>query len=232
MLLAGVTANPSTARGTNRDRSLVDEIDSIRQQVFEAAAHLTRAYATFDRLRRQYLAPEAQARVSVRNFVVRVRLGDSEVGWLARSPQFQEAAAEEYAGLAFFSSPAFQEGLGRIRSEDPSDAEWGLAVLEADPWCFDSGYMKARISRALRNRALNPMQVERVRAAILNNLHKGRRLEFNETRRLARRVDSPEFRNAIERYLRHSDPDTRERAAMLLESCRMNETRGDMRGAR
>lgn len=128
--------------------------------------------------------------------------------------------------------PEFREHYERLRAGDISAVGWGVAILEADPYHFRSGYLKSDISRWLRRVPLSELQKDRLRAAILNTLPKGGGLEFGETRRLARRLDSPRFRKQIEKFLTHPDPGTMERARLLLESCRLNETRGDLRGAR
>lgn len=128
--------------------------------------------------------------------------------------------------------PEFQESYVRLRDGEATAVEWGIAILEADPYQFRSGYLKSDISSYLRKFELTGGQRERRRAAILSTLDKGNRLEFGETRKLARRLDTPKFRKAIEKFLKHPDPGTRERAALLLESCNLNETKGDLRGAR
>lgn len=122
--------------------------------------------------------------------------------------------------------------LEQLRAGDASGVPWAIAFLEADPWFFRSGYMKGNYARLLRRFELSTNQRERLRAAILNNLHKGGRLEFGEVRRLARRLDTADFRKRVAKYLDHPDPGTRERAQLILESCSLNDQPGrDLRSA-
>ncbi len=135
------------------------------------------------------------------------------------------AGRELWEQVRRLSGPA-ETVLEQLRGGDASAVPWAIAFLEADPWFFRSGYMKGNYARLLRRYELDQNQRERLRAAILNNLHKGGRLEFGEIRRLARRLDTPAFRTRLSKFLDHPDPGTGERAQLLLASCAINDQPG------
>ena len=89
-------------------------------------------------------------------------------------------------------SPVIGDAIRVLRERNLAGVEYGIALLEADPWCFRSGYLKATLARQLRKTLLSETQRERLRTAILNTLDKGNRLEFGETRKLARRAGHAE----------------------------------------
>jgi hypothetical protein len=43
--------------------------------------------------------------------------------------------------MAVFT-PAFDVALAAVRAGDRSSLEYGVRFLEADPWCYGSGYAK------------------------------------------------------------------------------------------
>ena len=150
-------------------------------------------------------------------------------GWQA---DWDKANRDLWEQVRVLSTPA-EHALAQLRQGDPSPIPWVIAFLEADPWFFRSGYLKGNYARVLRRYDLDPNQRERLRAAILNNLHKGGRLEFGEVRRLARRLDTPDLRRQVAKFLDHPDPGTRERAQLLLASCALNDQSGrDLRSER
>ena len=142
------------------------------------------------------------------------------------------AGRELWELIRRLSEPA-ERVLDQLRAGDASGIPWAIAFLEADPWFFRSGYMKGNYARLLRRFELDRAQRQRLRAAILNNLHKGCRLEFGEVRRLARRLDTPDFRTRVSRFLEHPDSGTRERAQLILASFALNDQTGrDLRSER
>lgn len=211
------------------------ESERVRGEVFAAAEQITEATAGLARLsRRKEFEAELRARGNwladgVSPAPDWVRPWHDYFERLPDDPEYRRLAAEARRAADALDVETMVERLG---SGDAEAVEWAIAYVEADPWYFRSGYTKARLSRGLRQVGLREKQRERLRVAILNNLGKGSRFEFGETRRLARRLDSAKFRESIERFLKHPDKGTVERARRLLESCRLNETRGDLRGAR
>ncbi|MGE0598561.1 MAG: hypothetical protein AB7J35_01880 [Dehalococcoidia bacterium] len=144
------------------------------------------------------------------------------------------ALVTEYESVkAKLHSPEFESAIDGMKSGDAAGAEYAVAYLEADPWFFRSGYLKGTIARRLRRVELSAGQQERLRSALLAAIAKGSRFEFVEYRKLARRVETPEFRNELRRLSESRDTGIARRAGLTLRFCEMNDTPGrDLRGAR
>lgn len=69
-----------------------------------------------------------------------------------------------------------------------------LEFLEADPWCFRSGYVKQIIVRNVRHLRLGGPALTRLQSALLIPVHAGPRIEFREYIKTARAFSTPEFR--------------------------------------
>jgi hypothetical protein len=68
---------------------------------------------------------------------------------------------------------------------------------------------------------------------MLAALRKGSRFEQVEYRKLARRVETPEFREQLRALAAAKDEGPARRAGLMLRSCELNDTPGrDLRGAR
>lgn len=212
---------------------LNQDAEHIRQRVSEAAARLTRASETNARLnRRKEFERELRERG---NWLANgpaeapawVKTWSDYWDQLGKDPEYLALRAEERSAHEALHSPEFESAIESLRlGEAGRAADWAIAYLEADPWYFRSGYFKASLSRWLRQVPLAEVQRERLRAAILDNLPKGPRIDFTETRKLARRLDTPSFRSALERLTRHPDPGTADRARRLLAACALNDTPG------
>ena len=208
-----------------------DEAEYIRRQVFDAAARITRVSETLARLgRRKEFERELRERG---NWLAN---GPAEApAWvkpwsdywdrLGKDPEYLALRAEERAAREALHSPEFESAIESLRlGEAGAAADWAIAYLEADPWHFRSGYLKASLSRWLRQVPLSEEQRGRLRAAILESLPKGPRIDLTETRKLARRLDTPAFRASLERLTTHPDPGTADRARRLLAACALNDT--------
>lgn len=75
----------------------------------------------------------------------------------------------------------------------PAAIEPAIVFLEADPWCFRSGYAKQRLLRFLSRMDLSESDKARLRRWLLSALPKGWRREYKLMIRLAMRLASPEF---------------------------------------
>ena len=92
-----------------------------------------------------------------------------------------------------------------------------IRFLEADPWFPQSGHAKQHLIRHLTQRELTATQEERLRGVVLDIIKGRERREFKSYRRLARRVDTPELRQAI-RQLEEGDWDVRRHARWILQA--------------
>jgi hypothetical protein len=86
-----------------------------------------------------------------------------------REESWRFAVARFWEALATFYAPF--EGLPRrIRDGDRAAVDEAVRFLEADPWCFRSGYLKADLMTALANVALTEHVRRRLRGAVIHRL--------------------------------------------------------------
>lgn len=86
-----------------------------------------------------------------------------------------------------------REFLNAIREGDHESISEAMTFLEADPYCFRSGYMKKKICSALKNAPLFPEEKEKVRQLILEILLVQRPVSFGDFVSLGCRLYTPEF---------------------------------------
>ncbi len=125
----------------------------------------------------------------------------------ARQQEWQAACRhshEAHDRLAFPGGLA--RGMRLLAEGNPATIEESIRFLEADPWFFRSGYIKAEIIRRLRRAPLSPAQVGRLQQVILARVAGRDTREFRWYCRLARVVSDPDFRREVER-LSHSPAD-------------------------
>ncbi|MBW3614422.1 MAG: hypothetical protein KY439_03820 [Actinobacteria bacterium] len=128
-----------------------------------------------------------------------VRLHDAlESAYAARDGTADRDRAWRDAAAAFRAAcDAFYEpftGLGRrIREGDRAAIDDAVRFLEADPWCFRSGYVKEELMTALANAPLPGDVLPRLRAVIIHRVtHREPRL-LRPTGRLAASVCNDEL---------------------------------------
>lgn len=211
------------------------ESERIRADVHAAAARLHQATAELAKLsRRKEFVAELRAKG---NWLAsgHAPMPDWVKPWhdyfesLPKNPEYQRWTEEARLASEALDTEAMLE---RLRAGEADAVEWGIAFLEADPYAFRTGYTKAKIARYLRKATLSPEQSARLRAVVLTAIGRGSRFEFVEYARLARRLDSPEFRKDAEQLLKDAPHSVARRARTVLDSCVLNETRADLRGAR
>ncbi len=93
-----------------------------------------------------------------------------------------------------------------------------IEFLNADPWFFRSGYVKAKLIRMLTRLPLTTEQLDRLRSVVLNVVDRRGGQEFRAYCRLARRVDAPDLRANLQLRLSHSDKGVRRRAGWVLDA--------------
>jgi hypothetical protein len=119
--------------------------------------------------------------------------------------------------MALYSDD-FWKDVERAKEADPAAIDRVLVFLEADPWCFRSGYAKEALLRCVRHVALTPEQTARARAIVLHAVEVGDRREFREISRLAKKVADPDLRSALLDLLRSDDPGAARRALWVLDA--------------
>jgi hypothetical protein len=95
-------------------------------------------------------------------------------------------------------SVRFLADVERLRAGDHGAVEAALLFLEADPWCFRSGYVKQNLVRYLRHVVLTEDEKDRLRRVMISAVRSGPRMEFREYCRTARVLDSPTLREWLE----------------------------------
>lgn len=107
----------------------------------------------------------------------------------------------------------------RVRAGDGEAIEHAIVYLEADPWCFRSGYQKERLFRLLARHELAPDQQARMDAVVLRLTQTGRR-EFLEALRYVRRRRGPGLKPALRQLLSSPDDAVATRALRMLLAAR------------
>jgi hypothetical protein len=131
---------------------------------------------------------------------------------------WRETVAALRAAYITWYPPDFHEAHERLRRGDASELEVILRFLEADPYFFRSGYLKADLLRCIVKLDLSPAEAQRLCAVVLQAVDTANHYEFRWYRRLARKVDSPELRRALRTRLDDGDPAVARRARWVLEA--------------
>ncbi|HEX6350749.1 MAG TPA: hypothetical protein VF160_15340, partial [Candidatus Dormibacteraeota bacterium] len=130
-------------------------------------------------------------------FAEREVSGEANARWIDAARDFRDASDFLYSAL--------DESLARLRSGDRGAADYLLAFLEVDPWCFRSGYVKGRLFTAFSH-DVQPAWRRRLAAALLRQVDAGYRREFRSACKLARAVAEPGLVDGLrDRLNHHSD---------------------------
>jgi hypothetical protein len=107
--------------------------------------------------------------------------------------RWRVAALRAWTAREALYSPDWWLIVEDLRLGEPSAVEPSLVFLEADPWCFRSGYAKERLLRFLRRHSLSVGQTARLEDALIAATLAGPRREFPLTAKLARHLASEHF---------------------------------------
>jgi hypothetical protein len=139
------------------------------------------------------------------------------------SPEHKQAWEEathrfnsRYDLLAFPGGLERQEE--RLKQNHPEAIELAVRFLEADPWFFRSGYIKEDFIQVLKKASLSDDQCSRLRSALLAKIDSGGGREFREYCKLARALQTDEFREELEAKLESPDETVSQRAGWMLEA--------------
>jgi hypothetical protein len=116
--------------------------------------------------------------------------------------EMHSQAATHYGTLLSRIYPAdYCVAYEELKAEEPHDLTPILEFLRADPLFYGSGYEKEWLLRKLKNYPLTPKNKDALRAIILQRVDSNEqvRREFRYYVRLARVLDSLEFRAALEK---------------------------------
>lgn len=115
----------------------------------------------------------------------------------------------------------FGQAMAQLQIGDTDALELPVRFLETDPWVFQSGYVKARLIRIINRLEIPQNYLRRLQQVVLAVVDKadGRR-EFRAYCRLARKVDTTEFRQELESRLTVPNAKITRCAQWVLDACR------------
>jgi hypothetical protein len=115
--------------------------------------------------------------------------------------------------------PAFWRSLHAVKSGDRTDLEPIMRFLEADPWCFRSGYVKADLIRAVIRLDLTEAEKDRLRRVVLLVVDDPvLRRELRPYARLAVAVAGPGLVEGLEARSSVESPVIRSNARWILDA--------------
>ena len=130
--------------------------------------------------------------------------------WSARLGWFDETWQTVFTDGFFAAAAALKAG-------DRSGLEHGIRFLEADPWCFRSGYWKARLIPKIVQLELDESMRQRLRLVVLAVVDDPRRRrEIGRYGTLARAVATADLRAQLEQRAIAADPQVRFNAHQVL----------------
>jgi SAM-dependent methyltransferase len=119
-----------------------------------------------------------------------------------------------------------EDALRRTRSNETGAIEPLIRFLEADPYCFGSGYMKAQIIKVLTRVELGELARERLRAVVFDVVNSWHRREFRSYVRLARAVGDDAMRQTLADIATNAHTDAAIRASWMLDAISERPTGG------
>lgn len=131
--------------------------------------------------------------------------------WAAAVRRFWAAVEVAYP-------PVFWDDVDRLRADDWSGLESAVRFLEADPYFFRSGYVKARLITLVNRAPLSKSEVDRLRAVVLAAVDGRDREEFRRFCRLAVRVDGEPLRSGLRSRAAAGESGVRRRARWVLDA--------------
>ena len=127
-----------------------------------------------------------------------------------------KAGTDFYRKLADAYPAGFWHDFERLKVGDATGAESAISFIEADPWFFESGYVKARLATYLKRIPLSTPQRERLHDALIRIAASRYRQEYPYFCRLARSLATPHFATRLAELAASSDADVARRAKWML----------------
>jgi hypothetical protein len=121
---------------------------------------------------------------------------DEDKDFFLQCYNFEKEQFKQFAPFYLFESPEF---LDAVRHGDPDAAEEALLFLEADPYCFRSGYIRKKLCRALKQAPLDREKRSRIRSFVLRAVCIQRPLSFKAVASLGVCFYTPGFHERAEK---------------------------------
>jgi hypothetical protein len=139
--------------------------------------------------------------------------------WEHSAVRFNELVQQFYAPL--------KTAMPSLRRGEPPAVDAALDFLEADPWCFRSGYMKADLMHALANApSLGAPAHARAQRVVLHRLLKPEPRLARHTARLAAAVWDDEFDREVRSLGERGSESQRSAVARLLAAVEEQRSHG------
>ena len=153
-------------------------------------------------------------------FVWKERAKDAEEARRAikTSPRAPELIERFHNAIEAAYPPGFWEHYDRLKNGDARGVEMAIEFLEADPWFFRSGYIKANLARFLKHVTLSNQQVRRLEKVLLKIVDERNTQEFRNYSRLARMIATPALIEALKESLADERLPRRLRATWMLST--------------
>lgn len=132
------------------------------------------------------------------------------------SPRAPDLVERFYNAVEAAYPPGFWEHYERLKNGDARSVDMAIEFLEADPWFFRSGYIKANLARFLKRVTLSNQNVRRLEKVLLKIVDERHTQEFRDYCRLARVVATPALTEALKERLTEETLDRRLRASWML----------------
>jgi hypothetical protein len=136
---------------------------------------------------------------------------ESHDDWSARLGWFEETWSAVF-------TDAFRAAVAALKAGNSGGLEYGIRFLEADPWCFRSGYFKARLIPAIARFDLDASmrrRLARVVLAVVDDPRRRREIRVYGT--LARVAATPDLRGQLQERATAADPQIQFNARQILE---------------
>jgi len=112
--------------------------------------------------------------------------------------------------------PGFEDQYQALKAGNAAGAEMAIAFLEADPWFFRTGYIKANLARFLKRIPLSNTQVSRLEKVLIKIVDERNTEEFRSYCRLARIIATANLIAALQQRLTGDNLQRRLRAGWML----------------
>ncbi|HEX5323471.1 MAG TPA: hypothetical protein VFW40_06775 [Capsulimonadaceae bacterium] len=129
-----------------------------------------------------------------------------------------ETAQRRRKALDVAYPPGFRDDCKALQAGNAAGLETAIRFLEADPWFFGTGYKKADLIKWITRLDLSARDATRLQGVVLHAVDSRDRREFRSYCRLARKVDTPELRDALAERLIDDSEDVRRRARWVLDA--------------